>query len=213
MSMENDGAVTSIPRQVDSTASLDDSPDRIEHLIRELISLIGEDPERAGLQKTPQRVRKSLEFLTEGYNQNPLDVIGDAIFEVEAKNLVVVRDIEFYSQCEHHMLPFFGQAHIGYLPLGRVVGLSKLPRLVDLFAHRLQIQERLTEQIADVVEEVLAPAGVAVVVKSSHLCMMMRGVEKQCSSTYTSAFRGQLEKDPIHRSEFLNFISSPVHSI
>ncbi|MFC8013102.1 GTP cyclohydrolase I FolE [Streptomyces cinereoruber] len=180
----------------------------MESLIGELISLIGEDSERDGLQRTPQRVRKAIDFLTEGYNRDPLSVVGDAIFEVEAKNLVVVRDIEFYSLCEHHMLPFFGRAHIGYIPTGRVVGLSKIPRLVDLFAHRLQVQERLTEQIADSMDALLSPAGVAVVLNSSHMCMMMRGVEKQRSTTYSSAFRGLLAMDPMYREEFLHAVNT-----
>jgi GTP cyclohydrolase IA len=185
------------------------SPDlRMEDLIRQLIELIGDDPDRAGLARTPQRVRSALKYLYEGYALESCDAVGDAVFDCDAENLVAVRDIEFYSQCEHHMLPFFGRVHIGYLPRGRVVGLSKLPRLVDVYAHRLQMQERLTEQIADGLDKVLAPAGVAVVVESSHLCMMMRGVRKQCSLTYTSAFRGLMEQDP-HRGEFLNLIVSP----
>ncbi|WP_432037877.1 GTP cyclohydrolase I FolE [Streptomyces cucumeris] len=185
---------------------IDDGNRQIETLVRELIGLIGEDVEREGLRKTPERVRKAMRFLTEGYGVKVSDVIGDAIFEEDTHNLVVVRDIEFYSQCEHHMLPFFGRAHIAYLPTGRVVGLSKLPRLVDMFAHRLQVQERLTEQIADALDTALAPAGVGVVVVASHMCMMMRGVEKQCSSTYTSSFRGLLETGPA-RSEFLHLVA------
>ncbi|MFF7988089.1 GTP cyclohydrolase I FolE [Streptomyces sp. NPDC007901] len=179
---------------------------RIDELVRELLGLIGENPDREGLRKTPERVRKAIRFLTEGYETKISDVIGDAIFDEDVHNLVVVRDIEFYSQCEHHMLPFFGHAHIAYIPTGRVVGLSKIPRLVDVFAHRLQVQERLTEQIAEAIDHALDPAGVGVTITASHMCMMMRGVEKQLSSTYTSAFRGLLQSDPIRRSEFLNLI-------
>jgi GTP cyclohydrolase IA len=172
-------------------------------LVQEQLTLIGEDPEREGLLKTPERVAKSMRFLTRGYHVRVEDVVGDAIFREEHKNMVMVRDIELYSLCEHHMLPFFGKAHVAYIPDGRIVGLSKLPRLVDVFARRLQVQERLTEQIADAIDEVLAPLGVGVVIEAYHLCMMMRGVEKQNSRTITSALRGVFRDDARTREEFL----------
>jgi len=172
-------------------------------LVQEQLALIGEDPAREGLLKTPERVAKSMQFLTRGYHVRVEDVVGDAIFREEHKNMVMVRDIELYSLCEHHMLPFFGKAHVAYIPDGRIVGLSKLPRLVDVFARRLQVQERLTEQIAEAIDEVLAPLGVGVVIEAYHLCMMMRGVEKQNSRTITSALRGVFRDDAKTRDEFL----------
>ncbi len=177
--------------------------DRLEAAARDLLIGVGEDPERDGLADTPARVRKSLEHLTAGYRLDPAEVVGDALFEVEYDELVLVRDIELYSLCEHHLLPFFGKAHVGYLPRGRVVGLSKLPRLVDVFARRLQVQERLTRQIAECIQEILDPAGVGVVIEASHLCMMMRGVEKQQSTTRTSTLLGRLREDDRSRAEFL----------
>src|SRR5438270_928064 len=168
---------------------------RGETLVRKLIEELGEDPEREGLVRTPHRVWESLSFLTEGYDGDVLDVVGDALFEEPYDEMVTVRDIEFYSLCEHHMLPFFGTAHIAYIPNGRVVGLSKLPRIVDLFSHRLQVQERLTSQVAEALDEVLEPRGVAVVLEASHLCMMMRGVQKQSARTTTSAMRGIFKTD------------------
>ena len=179
---------------------------RGEKLVSHLIEELGEDPSREGLLATPGRVWKSLSFLTDGYGQDPSEVVGDAIFEEPYDEMVVVRDIEFFSLCEHHMLPFFGRAHISYLPDGKIVGLSKLPRLVDLFSHRLQVQERLTTQIADALGEVLQPKGVAVVLEGSHLCMMMRGVQKQNSQTVTSAMRGTFKDDPRTRAEFFELI-------
>jgi GTP cyclohydrolase I len=173
-------------------------------LVQEQLALIGEDPGREGLLKTPERVAKSMQFLTRGYQVRVEDVVGDAIFREEHKNMVMVRDIELYSLCEHHMLPFFGKAHVAYIPDGRIVGLSKLPRLVDVFARRLQVQERLTEQIADASDGVLAPLGVGVVIEAYHLCMMMRGVEKQNSRTITSALRGVFRDDARTREEFLS---------
>jgi len=173
-------------------------------LVQEQLSLVGEDPGREGLLKTPERVAKAMQFLTRGYHVRVEDVVGDAIFREEHQNMVMVRDIELYSLCEHHMLPFFGKAHVAYIPDGRIVGLSKLPRLVDVFARRLQVQERLTEQIADAIEEVLAPAGAGVVIEAYHLCMMMRGVEKQNSRTITSALRGVFRDDARTREEFLS---------
>ena len=175
----------------------------LESAARNLLVGVGEDPSRDGLIDTPVRVRKSLELLTEGYRLDPREVVGDALFEVEYDELVLLRDIEVYSLCEHHLLPFFGKAHVGYLPRGRVVGLSKIPRLVDIFARRLQVQERLTRQIAECVQEILDPAGVGVVIEASHLCMMMRGVEKQGSTTRTSMLLGRLREDDRSRTEFL----------
>jgi GTP cyclohydrolase I len=172
-------------------------------LVREQLRLLGEDPDRQGLKKTPERVEKALEFLTRGYHERLEDVVGNAIFTEDHRNMVMVRDIELYSMCEHHMLPFFGKAHVAYIPNGRIVGLSKLPRIVDHFARRLQVQERLTEQVAEAVDEVLAPLGVGVVIEAYHLCMMMRGVEKQNSRTITSALRGVFRDDARTREEFL----------
>jgi GTP cyclohydrolase I len=174
-----------------------------ESLVRRQLELLGEDADRDGLQKTPERVAKSLAWLTRGYDTDVRDVIGDAVFEEEHESMVMVRDIELYSMCEHHMLPFFGKAHIAYIPDGKIVGLSKLPRLVEVFARRLQVQERLTEQVADAIEEVLRPKGVGVVIEAAHLCMMMRGVEKQNSRTITSALRGVFRDDGKTRDEFL----------
>jgi GTP cyclohydrolase I len=171
------------------------------------LAAIGEDVERDGLQDTPRRVQQSLEFLTNGYGVDPADVVGDALFEESYDEMVLVRDIELYSLCEHHMLPFFGKAHIGYIPRGRVVGLSKLPRLVDVFARRLQVQERLTRQIAECLQELLDPAGVGVLIQASHLCMMMRGVQKQNSSTVTSCLLGDFRYDLRTRSEFLELVN------
>jgi GTP cyclohydrolase I len=178
-----------------------------EELVRRQLALLGEDPARAGLLKTPERVAKSLAWLTRGYAQTAESVIGDALFpEPHGQtyaSMVLVRDIELYSLCEHHLLPFFGKAHIAYLPAGHIVGLSKLPRVVDVYARRLQVQERLTEEIAGALERVLRPAGVGVVLECAHLCMMMRGVEKQHSQTITSAVRGTFRRDPKTRDEFL----------
>ena len=179
-----------------------------ERIVRRQLELIGEDPERDGLLKTPSRVAASLEWLTRGYETDIADVIGDALFEETHESMVMVRDIELYSLCEHHMLPFFGKAHIAYIPNGRIVGLSKLPRVVDVFARRLQVQERLTEQIAQALSDVLQPRGVGVVIEAQHLCMMMRGVQKQNSSTITSAMRGEFRDDPKTRDEFLRLTQS-----
>ena len=172
-------------------------------LVREQLALVGEDPSRDGLLKTPERVARAMGFLTQGYAMTLDDAVGDALFDEEHEIMVMVRDIELYSMCEHHMLPFFGKAHIAYIPDGRIVGLSKLPRVVEVFARRLQVQERLTEQIADALEEVLEPKGVGVVIEAAHLCMMMRGVEKQNSRTITSALRGSFRADAKTRDEFL----------
>ena len=175
----------------------------LEGLIRQQLELLGEDPNREGLLKTPSRVAKSLQWLTRGYEQDAKQVIGDAMFDECHSNMVMVRDIELYSLCEHHMLPFYGKAHVAYIPNGRIVGLSKLPRVVDVFAQRLQVQERLTEQIAEALSEVLEPLGVGVVIEAYHLCMMMRGVQKQNSKTITSALRGVFRDDHKTRDEFL----------
>jgi GTP cyclohydrolase IA len=175
----------------------------LEDLVRRQLELIGEDPDREGLLKTPARVAASLQWLTRGYERDARQVIGDAIFDECHSNMVMVRDIELYSMCEHHMLPFYGKAHVAYIPSGKIVGLSKLPRVVDVFAQRLQVQERLTEQIAGALEEVLEPLGVGVVIEAFHLCMMMRGVQKQNSKTITSALRGVFRDDPKTRDEFL----------
>lgn len=177
----------------------------VEDLVAEVVRRIGEDVERPGLVKTPERVAKSLAWLTRGYQLQVEEVIGDAIFEEDHRGMVVVKDIEMYSLCEHHMLPFFGKVHIGYIPNGKILGLSKLPRIVEVFSRRLQVQERLTEQLAEAVWDVLNPLGVGVVCEAYHLCMMMRGVEKQNSKTLTSAMRGSFLEDERTRDEFLRF--------
>ena len=175
-----------------------------ETLVRRQLAFLGEDPDREGLQRTPERVANSMMWLTRGYGQSVEDVVGNAVFEEVHESMVMVRDIELYSMCEHHMLPFFGKAHIAYIPDGKIVGLSKLPRIVEIFARRLQVQERLTEQVAQAIEDVLHPRGVGVVIEAVHLCMMMRGVEKQSSKTITSALRGTFRSDPRTREEFLS---------
>jgi len=179
-----------------------------EELIRRELELIGEDPEREGLLNTPSRVAKAMKFLTEGYSSSAEEVVGDGIFKEEHDNMIMVRDIELYSLCEHHMLPFFGKAHVAYIPNGKIVGLSKIPRIVDVYARRLQVQERLTEQIAEGLCRVLNPSGVGVVIEAYHLCMMMRGVQKQNSKTITSALRGAFREDPKTRDEFLRLAHS-----
>ena len=178
----------------------------IEEEIRQILTDIGEDPQREGLLKTPERVRKSLEFLTRGYKQDVESVINGAIFNEECDDMIIVRDIEFYSMCEHHMLPFFGKCHIGYIPQGKVFGVSKLARLVDVFARRLQIQERMTKQIAGQIMESIMPEGVGVVVEAQHLCMLMRGVQKQNSTMMTSCMLGSFRREQATRLEFLNLI-------
>ncbi|MBA2686381.1 MAG: GTP cyclohydrolase I FolE [Gemmatimonadaceae bacterium] len=190
---------------------LDPAPEHnaeFERVIHRTLEIIGEDPDREGLKKTPQRVANSLTWLTRGYDMDVRDVVGDAVFNESHSSMVMVRDIELYSLCEHHMLPFFGRAHIAYIPDGKIVGLSKLPRIVDMFARRLQVQERLTEQIAQAVQDVLAPKGVGVVIEAVHLCMMMRGVQKQNSQTVTSAVRGIFRNDARTREEFLTLANS-----
>ncbi len=183
-----------------------------EDIYRELLRRTSEDPTRDGLLKTPERMRKSLAFLTRGYSQSPTEILRGALFDVDYDEMVIVRDIEFYSLCEHHMLPFFGKAHIAYIPKGKVIGLSKVARLVDVFARRLQVQERLTRQVADAIVEAIHPKGVAVTMEAQHLCMMMRGVEKQSSVTTTSAMLGAFRNQPQTRNEFLSLIRRPQAS-
>lgn len=178
-------------------------------LYRELLLRIGEDPARDGLLKTPERMEKSMTFLTRGYEQSATDILRGALFDVDYDEMVIVRDIEFYSLCEHHMLPFFGKAHVAYIPKGKVIGLSKVARLVDVFARRLQVQERMTREIADAVVEAIHPMGVAVILEAQHLCMMMRGVEKQGSMTSTSAMLGCFRESAQTRNEFLSLIRRP----
>ena len=179
--------------------------ERMAGHVRELLLELGEDPSREGLVKTPERVAKALQFLTHGYGLDPAEILRSAMFREEYQQMVIVRDIEVYSLCEHHMLPFFGKVHVAYIPDGKVIGLSKIPRLVDVFARRLQVQERLTRQIADAIEEAIHPQGVGVVIEARHLCMMMRGVEKQNSSTVTSAMVGVFLNHHT-RNEFLSLI-------
>ena len=174
----------------------------------EILRLLGENPAREGLLKTPERVAKAMSFLTKGYDENPLEILRSAMFHEEYKQMVLVKDIELYSLCEHHMLPFYGKAHVAYIPDGRITGLSKIARVVECFARRLQVQERLTVQIRDCIQEALNPMGVAVVIEASHMCMQMRGVEKLGSATTTSAFTGVFLKDTRTREEFLTLISN-----
>ncbi len=188
----------------------DDAPGRalneysFQEIVAEMIRRLGDDPQREGLLKTPERVEKAMKFLTSGYRREAPDVIGDALFEERHHNMVLVKNIEMYSLCEHHLLPFFGKAHVAYIPNGHIMGLSKTARLVEVFARRLQVQERLTEQIAQALWDVVQPQGVGVIIEAHHLCMMMRGVEKQNSSTITSAMRGCFLEDQRTREEFLN---------
>lgn len=181
----------------------------IENHYRDILTLIGEDPTREGLLKTPHRVAKALQYTTHGYKINPVEIIQSAIFNEDHNQMVIVKDIELYSMCEHHMLPFFGKAHVAYIPNGKITGLSKIARVVDAYARRLQVQERLTVQIRDCIQEALNPLGVAVVIEAKHMCMMMRGVQKQNSVTTTSAFTGEFEKQAT-RSEFVKLISAKL---
>ena len=183
--------------------------DPIEGLVRSMLKELGEDPGRDGLVRTPARMAAAMRTFTEGYQKDPEVVLNGALFDVDYDEMVLVKDIEFYSLCEHHMLPFYGRAHVAYLPKGKIIGLSKLPRIVDMFARRLQVQERLTVQIAEAVSEVLEPLGVAVVTEAAHLCMMMRGVSKQASVTTASCMLGTFRSDPRTRSEFLSLVRSP----
>ena len=180
-------------------------------LIHKLLEQLGEDPAREGLLRTPERVTKSLTELTRGYRQSVAEVVGQGVFNEDCSEMVLIKDIEFYSMCEHHMLPFFGRAHVGYIPDGKIVGLSKIPRIVDMFARRLQVQERMTTQIAEALRDVLAPKGVAVVVSASHLCMMARGVQNQGSYTVTSCMLGAFREDARTRTEFLDLVRSNGH--
>ena len=187
------------------------SPEAIEELkvhYREILRLLGEDPEREGLLKTPERVAKAMSFITKGYTEDPIEILKSALFKEEYKQMVLVKDIELYSICEHHMLPFYGKAHVAYIPNGQITGLSKIARVVECFTRRLQVQERLTVQIRDSIQEALNPMGVAVVIEASHMCMQMRGVEKQSSATTTSAFTGIFLSDPRTREEFMTLISN-----
>jgi GTP cyclohydrolase IA len=176
-----------------------------QEIYREILSRLGEDPNRDGLVATPGRVEKSMAFLTKGYDEDPTEILRGALFEVDYDEMVIVRDIEMFSLCEHHMLPFFGKVHVAYIPKGKVIGLSKIPRLVEVFARRLQVQERLTRQIADSIQDAIEPQGVGVVIEARHLCMMMRGIEKQHSSTVTSAMVGCFQGKET-RSEFLSLV-------
>ena len=180
--------------------------DKIKNLTKQLLEEIGEDPSREGLLKTPSRVSKAWSFFSRGYNQDLDEIINNAVFNEDATDMVVVRDVEFFSLCEHHLIPFFGRAHVAYLPNGRVIGLSKIPRIIDMFSRRLQVQERLTRQIAETVKEILDPIGVAVIMEGQHMCMQMRGVEKQNSLTTTSSMLGKFRESDRTRSEFLSII-------
>ncbi len=184
---------------------------KMENLVTEILNEVGEDPKREGLIRTPERVAKAYEYLTQGYKMDIAEVLNKAIFTQEYDEMVLVKDIDFFSMCEHHMLPFYGKAHVAYIPNGKVVGISKIPRIVDVFGRRLQIQERMTRQIADTIIEYLNPLGVAVVIEANHMCMMMRGVEKQNSVTTTSAMLGAFQHEPSARLEFLNLISNKLH--
>ena len=197
------GARAPIASSIAKTEGHAETAQAYQTSVTKQLHLIGEDPSREGLLKTPERVAKAMAWLTRGYGLTARGVVGDALFEEDHENMVMVRDIELYSMCEHHMLPFFGKAHIAYIPNGKIVGLSKLPRVVEVFARRLQVQERLGEQIANALDEVLQPKGVGVVIEAVHLCMMMRGVEKQGSRTITSSLRGAFRDDAKTRSEFL----------
>ena len=183
------------------------SSSSVQEIYTELLTRIGEDPTRDGLLSTPDRMEKSMAFLTQGYTQSIDEVLHDALFDVDYDEMVMVKDIEFYSLCEHHLLPFFGKAHIAYVPRGKVVGLSKIPRIVDVFARRLQVQERLTQQVAEAIEAAIHPQGVGVVIEAQHLCMMMRGVEKQSSLTVTSSMRGVFKTQLQTRNEFLLLVN------
>jgi GTP cyclohydrolase I len=186
---------------------------RYQDFVRQQLVLLGEDPEREGLRKTPERVAEAMKWLTRGYETCVGDVVNGAVFDEEHESMILVRDIEIYSMCEHHMLPFFGKAHVAYIPNGRIIGLSKIPRMVDVFARRLQVQERLTDETADALMAALEPHGVGVVIEAYHLCMMMRGVEKQNSKTVTSAVRGTFRDDFKTRDEFLRLVHGGHHGI
>ncbi len=178
--------------------------------VKEVLELLGEDPSREGLVKTPERYEKALRFITSGYQQSLANIVNGALFHVKCDEMVIIRDIEFFSTCEHHLLPFFGKIHVAYLPKDKVVGLSKIPRIVDMFARRLQLQERLTQQVAEAIEEVISPRGVGVLCEARHFCMMMRGVEKQSSSTVTSTMLGSFRTRKATRDEFLSLVHRAV---
>jgi GTP cyclohydrolase I len=188
---------------------MSEADDPIEGMISTILKELGEEPERDGLLKTPKRAASAMRLFTSGYEMDPIKILNDALFDVDYDDMVLVRDIDFYSLCEHHMVPFFGRIHVGYTPNKKVVGLSKIPRLVEMYSRRLQVQERLTSQIGETIEKVLDPKGVGVVVEAKHLCMMMRGVEKQNSFAITSSLRGEFEHDPKTRAEFMNLIRHP----
>ena len=196
---------------MDDNFNIDTLPiaDEIKNNFERIIGLLGEDIDREGLKKTPLRAAKAMKFLTQGYKIEPKQILQNALFDEDYNEMVIVKDIELYSLCEHHMLPFFGKAHIAYIPNGKIVGLSKIPRVVDVFSRRLQVQERLTEQVLDCINETLEPIGVGVVIEASHMCMMMRGVQKQNSTTTTSGFRGSF-KETDTRNEFLKLVSSSL---
>ena len=196
---------------MDDNFNIDTLPiaDEIKNNFERIIDLLGEDKDREGLKKTPLRAAKAMKFLTQGYKIEPKQILQNALFDEDYNEMVIVKDIELYSLCEHHMLPFFGKAHIAYIPDGKIVGLSKIPRVVDVFSRRLQVQERLTEQVLDCINETLEPIGVGVVIEASHMCMMMRGVQKQNSTTTTSGFRGSF-KETDTRNEFLKLVSSSL---
>ncbi|HFS85252.1 MAG TPA: GTP cyclohydrolase I FolE [Epsilonproteobacteria bacterium] len=186
--------------------------EEFQDAVTKILEIIGEDPQREGLLKTPERVAKAFHFMTEGYRQDPKEILSQALFSTSNDEMVLVRDIEFYSMCEHHILPIIGRAHVAYIPDGKVVGLSKIPRIVNVFARRLQIQEQMTEQIADAISDTINPKGVAVVLHARHMCMEMRGVEKINSTTVSSALRGLFKKDERTRNEFYNLINTPAPS-
>ncbi len=200
-------------KQVKPVRGSGETPDRtakLEVLVERMLGELGEDTKREGLVRTPYRVAKALQFLTEGYSQDIQKVLNNAVFKEKYSEMVLVKDIDFFSMCEHHMLPFYGRAHIAYIPNGKIVGLSKIPRIVDVFARRLQVQERLTQQIAETLNDALTPAGVGVVIEARHMCMMMRGVEKQNSVATTSAMLGEFHDDPETRQEFLDLIGKSL---
>jgi len=210
--MKNEGLVyyANISKNFNKRTIMDNK--EFEQTITKVLEHIGEDPTREGLLKTPSRVAKALQFLTEGYHQDPKEILNQALFTSSNDEMVVVRDIEFYSMCEHHMLPIIGRVHVAYIPDGKVVGLSKIPRIVNVFARRLQIQEQMTEQIADAISDTIKPKGVAVVVHARHMCMEMRGVQKINSTTVSSALRGLFKSDQRTRTEFYNIINTPAPS-
>jgi len=212
LKMKNGGLVyyANISKNFNKRTIMDNK--EFEQTITKVLEHIGEDPTREGLLKTPSRVAKALQFLTEGYHQDPKEILNQALFTSSNDEMVVVRDIEFYSMCEHHMLPIIGRVHVAYIPDGKVVGLSKIPRIVNVFARRLQIQEQMTEQIADAISDTIKPKGVAVVVHARHMCMEMRGVQKINSTTVSSALRGLFKSDQRTRAEFYNIINTPAPS-